>query len=404
MRNLTYILLLMMVFTIPIEGVTKIAGAFSITRLVGLLALASWLTSVIIAGKFRRLHVIHLLVAAYILWFGVTSVWSANPVVTVSQLTTYVQVGVFFFLIWDILTTQIGIEHVLQAFVFGAAIAATGVLRNLLTSQAYNVHNERYTSFGDVDPNSIGVIMVLAIVMAWRLAQSSELSERHAWLRVVNYLYIPAATFAVLLTASRTALIAIALSYLFILIDMQGLAWASKLVILVLFAGALVLVVRYVPAASIERLATVDESVSAGDLTGRGEIWQKGAAWIASEPLFGVGGGNFSYVVGNGFSAHNFIISIWSETGIVGLFLFGAIICCVLWCALQHEPREALFWLTLIGIWMIGASSLNWEQRKQTWLLFGLVVSSAYALRIGLPGRVPSEKPTIPSYMLTGAR
>lgn len=381
MRNITYILLLVMVFTIPIEGVTKIAGAYSVTRLVGLLVLAGWLASVIIADRFRRLHVVHLLVIAYILWFGITSVWSANPAITVSQLVTYVQVGVFFFLIWDLLTVRIGIERVLQAFVFGAGIAVAGVLGNYLAGQSYSIHTERYNSFAGVDPNSVGVIMVMAIPMAWRLAKASELSRRHPWLRVVNYLYIPTATFAVLLTASRTALIAATLSYLYILIDMQGLAWASKLVVLLLLIGALLVVVRYVPAAAFERLATVDESVSAGDLTGRGDIWRDGAAWIASNPLFGVGGGNFNYVLGNGQAAHNFVISIWSETGIIGFILFAGILACTVWCALQHEPWEAFFWCTLLVIWAIGASSLNWDQRKQTWLLFGLVVSSAYTLR-----------------------
>ncbi len=67
---------------------------------------------------------------------------------------------------------------------------------------------------------------------------------------------------------------------------------------------------------------------------GRIEIWRETLASIEKHPMFGVGIGNFTSVIGKnisaakkGASAHNLFLDIFAETGIFGLIAFLAIFC-----------------------------------------------------------------------------
>jgi len=46
---------------------------------------------------------------------------------------------------------------------------------------------------------------------------------------------------------------------------------------------------------------------------------------------------------------------------------------------LRMQYLERRFWLALLMTWMIGVCSVTWENRKITWLLFGLVAAHVYA-------------------------
>ena len=94
-------------------------------------------------------------------------------------------------------------------------------------------------------------------------------------------------------------------------------------------------------------------------------------------PVLGVGAGAFKAAVGIGKVAHNVFISILVELGIVGIALFLGIVGVALANALKHPLWGARFWLTLLLIWFIGASSLTWERRKLTWLVLALTAASA---------------------------
>ncbi len=380
MRKLTYYLTLLMIFTIPLEGVARSSPAGSITRFIGFALFASWLAALVTTNRIRRLHFGHILVASYVLWFGLTSLWSVNPNATATRFETYFQLFLLFWIIWDLFVTDSDIHWGLQAYLTGNFIAALSTWRNFLTDQAFRASFQvRFTTFAGVDPNSAGVMLALAIPIAWWLAQESTIIRNRRWLRLLNYAYIPIATFAIFLTASRTALLAAVIAYAFILIAVQRLSWGTRLLIAPLLIVSVVLVVRYVPATSFERLNEMGDSVSESNLTGRGDIWRSGIALILDHPLLGLGGGSFPSVNSTGQAAHNLIVSVWAETGLVGLLLYLSIIGTAIWSALRHPRMEAFFWCTLLLIWALGASSLNWEWRKQTWMLFSLVIASAYA-------------------------
>jgi len=75
--------------------------------------------------------------------------------------------------------------------------------------------------------------------------------------------------------------------------------------------------------------------------------------------------------------AHNSFLSVLVEVGLIGFVLFGIILTIAIVKAWNHPKWDKSFWLSLLLVWAIGASSLTWEHRKVTWLFLSLVVASA---------------------------
>jgi hypothetical protein len=59
------------------------------------------------------------------------------------------------------------------------------------------------------------------------------------------------------------------------------------------------------------------------------------------------------------------------------MLLFGLILAVAIMQALRQPKWEAAFWLTMLLVWAICASSLTYEHRKATWLILSMVVASA---------------------------
>ena len=52
------------------------------------------------------------------------------------------------------------------------------------------------------------------------------------------------------------------------------------------------------------------------------------------------------------------------------------------WSHALAQPRwDRNFWLTVLVVWTLGASTLTWEYRKTTWVFFTLLVASAAVAR-----------------------
>jgi O-antigen ligase len=75
--------------------------------------------------------------------------------------------------------------------------------------------------------------------------------------------------------------------------------------------------------------------------------------------------------------AHNSFLSVAVELGVIGGLLFVGILGMAAVQAWSQPTRDARFWLTMLLVWSIGASSLTWEYRKPTWLFIGLCAVSA---------------------------
>ena len=224
--------------------------------------------------------------------------------------------------------------------------------------------------------------------MAWHLTLHRDV-PRARWVRWFDYGYIPIALMSILLTASRGALLAALPGFMYIFLSLNHLKLHHRLTLLGGAIGSLYLLLPFVPQTAFQRLGNTGQVVSQGDLNGRLGIWLEGLRLFAEHPMIGVGTGAFrtANTVADKV-AHNFALTLAVELGLIGLTLFLIILVAAALGALRQPRWRALFWLSVLMIWFLGASTHNWEYRKQTWLFLDLI-----AISTALYGRRRKDSP-----------
>ncbi|MBD2199683.1 MULTISPECIES: O-antigen ligase family protein [Calothrix] len=127
------------------------------------------------------------------------------------------------------------------------------------------------------------------------------------------------------------------------------------------FSGVVFSLPFFVPETLFSRLQSTGSEITSGDLNGRLIIWREGLASFLKHPFLGVGLGAIRTTNSLGKVAHNSFISVLVEVGAIGLLLFLAIFLLVCYLASRQPKVHSMFWLTLLIIWTIGASTLTWE-------------------------------------------
>jgi O-antigen ligase len=204
-----------------------------------------------------------------------------------------------------------------------------------------------------------------------------------------------------LLTATRSATLAAAVALSIVPLTLPIRSMRSFLVstaLLVAVGGAAAVVV---PDRTWARVFTIrEEFAEGGSMTGRKEIWEAGLAVFPSRPLLGTGTGTYGEAIETGVNAksnaaHNLLVGMLVEHGIVGFLIYAALLGACAVSIMRMPPPERKLFSVLMLCWLIGALSNNWELKKGTWLLFGLVAAQSAADRVG--SRLS------PSQRLTGA-
>lgn len=376
LRTITFWLSLVMIFMIPWESGAVVDQFGSLARMIGLLVGGLWLGTVLATGQIRKWKPFHLLLLLFLFWNVISLLWTVSVSATMDRIQTYVQLVVMVFLIWDLFTTPEALKLGLQAYILGSGVSLWGILSNYFNDLA--VHGGRYTAFG-FNVNGIATIFLLGIPVAWYLAVTSDAkgSKIHGILRVVNFAYVPLAIFAIVLTASRTALFGVVPAIWFMLGSLTRLKPVSRVLVAIAFFGVLFFLQPLVPQTSIDRLSSTSDEISEGDLNGRRQIWDEGIEAFLGNPVFGVGSGAFKSAIPLHRVAHNTYLSILTELGVVGFVLFITILLVALY-HIRYQPRwMATLWLAVFLSWAVSITAKTWEYRKPTWLFLNLIVVGA---------------------------
>jgi O-antigen ligase len=376
MRRIAFYLLWVMVFSIPWEASMLWEDGSTVSRMTGYIALGAGLLAVALRGSIRRPTVLHFLLLGFVLYSGLSIVWSVDPMLTLQGAEARLRLFGMVLLVWELASESSHFRSLLRAYVFGSCIAIVGTVQSFLGGQP--LHYQRYAEEG-VDPNDLALALVVSIPMAWFLASAT----RKTWVALLYYIYIGAAIFAILLTSSRGGVIAATVSLLIVPLTWVRQKRSRKFIVAALTFTALSAGLKYVPEESLARISTTGADVRQGTLDARRYIWVVGLAKFTDHPIVGVGGSAFRTAVSDdipdGIVAHNTFLSVLVEYGVVGAGLF-LLIVVEIFLLIWHMPRNRrAVWAVSFMALGIGMFALSWLEYKPPWLLISLLLVHASA-------------------------
>ena len=359
------------VLVLPWDVFVNLPVVGSIPRIVGLVASAGGVLYILARRSLTPLSWFHMFAGLFVLWAGVSSFWSIDPEATRTRVITYLQLVVLVWLIWEIAWSSARQRALFQAYVVGASVAALVTIHNFLSGAlGPETGIARFTALNQ-DANELGLTLALGLPMAWYVSLSHP-HRRSAWLW---RLYLPLGMTAVFLTASRASVLAALVGLSIIPFTLGRLRFRAKAALYALGAGSLVVASNVVPESSVARIASTRADIEAGHFGGRGAIWMAGLEVAREHPLVGVGAGAFQAAVEptihEEMVAHNVLLSVLVEDGLVGLLLFVAMITAVLGPLRHLPPVQRRFSIVLLLALALGSMSLSWDNRKQLWFVVG---------------------------------
>jgi O-antigen ligase len=376
MRKIAFVLSLILTFMIPWEGVLRLPGIGTGSKMMGFLLAVFWLATILVTRQMRKPGPFQMAFFFFVLWNASSAFWSVNPHKSLAQLVTWIQLLALVFIWWDLYTTRTAILAGLQAYILGAYVAIGSAIQNYTAGSAFYPHYSRYSP-GQTNPDGFGFLLALGIPVAWYLA-TSQGTNRIGWFwKSVNYVYVVAALIGIVLSGTRTALIASGLGMAFGLASLTRLRVRTRVVIFLFLTSIIIILLPYVQTlASFQRFGTIGTEIAAGTLHDRTNIWREGFLSFAKHPLLGVGANMYPSVNSWDKAAHNTFLAVLVELGLVGFLLFVTIVGTAIAQALRQPKWEARFWMVVTTVWFLGSSTLTWGPRKSTWLFLSLLVAS----------------------------
>lgn len=229
-----------------------------------------------------------------------------------------------------------------------------------------------------VDNNNLAVSLSLCCIAGFSLVYK----QKHILLvRVCAILGIALIAVGILRTGSRGGLLALAAGgVVFLFFSDSGLRPRTIVIGAICIFFGMYYIQNFMSASLASRF-TIAEVVASGG-TGRTEIWMN-ALHLYSESsvvrwLFGYGFGSFptlmKQVMGVGKAAHNDVVQMLLETGIVGLLLYFRMWIEMAQYALKKKNATAL---ALLAVVAVGSLSMEMLIKKMLWLVFFVTINSA---------------------------
>lgn len=370
MHKITYWLAVILIFIVPWEDSLSVSTLGSLARVMGLVVAVFWVATILLEGRFRKPHLFHVLVLLFFLWNFVSLFWSLDIESTIQRIKTYSQIFLLMLIFWEVFQKPDNLMAGLQAYIYGAYVLIASTIYNYINGNVAVAYEGRYSATG-VNAVDLTMILMMGLPIAMQLFFAAGQENKGRILKLINLAYIPSSIFAIILTGSRTSLIAI-IPFGIYLFATQQIKFDRKILVFGILLISLLALLPFIPQTVITRLGTVGASIEAGDLGGRGDLWREGIAAFAQHPILGVGGGAINYAIGA--AVHNTFISVATETGLIGFVLFLFILGLVVYKVSRLPRKTSELWLAIFMTWAIGVLSLSWEFRKVTWIILSFAI------------------------------
>ena len=372
LERAAWALLCLMVFSLPMEKGIQFPHLGTISRLLGQAAFLVGAAAVVCRRKLRRPNAALPLATAFVLWGGLSWTWSVARPDTLARFLTMAQLLGMAWLIWELCRTAAAQMRLIQAFVAGATVSSAWTIARAVLNRQTNYR--RFATAG-FDPNDLGI--TLAIALTFALYLSARTRGPAAWLVRLAAVAIIA---AILLTASRTALVASLMNVLFVALAWRHTTAVQRISAIALLLLLIVGIFRITPLATRARLATLPHEATEGTFHDRTRIWRAGLHLFERHPALGIGLGAYPKAAYPAlrihYNAHNTFLSVLVETGVAGFILWGLLLATLAWFTGLLAASERALWITALAVWGVAVLTVTWEQRKPTWLIFALIMTA----------------------------
>jgi O-antigen ligase len=295
-------------------------------------------------------------------------------------------------MVWDVFRELSDLVKAMQAYVLGGLLTAASVYYNYYERTFVT---EFRTSAVGFNLNDASLILAIGIPFAWYLA--TQVEHRSALIRWLNYLYLPAAVVAILLTGGRVSLVGTVPGFIFIFGTLKNVSPRWRMLAFVSVIAITYFAQFLIPQTTVDRLITgTVAEVEDLDLNGRKEIWLRTLDEYLKAPLLGIG-------VGSGPTAveaaiHNTLFAVILETGVLGgLILVWLTYKVIQEMSQQPSPLLKSLWANVLWIVLLANMLHSWQFRKQTWLALTFMLVSAHMMRAGVEEDEPAAVPIEPA-------
>ncbi|WP_263357817.1 O-antigen ligase family protein [Acidicapsa ligni] len=391
MTRLMNVLLMLFAFAVPWEYSLNLGEPFgNVARIAGVLLLVAGIPAVLMRRGIRMPGMLQWLVLALYLYFACSYFWTIDSDVTTDKIRAYFQVMMVTWIVWEFCETQGDLRNMMRALVAGCWLLVVLTVLDFSAASASAAEQIRFVAEGQ-DPNDVARFLDLGFPFAALLFAIEK-----AWpIRLLALGYLPAGLLAVLLTASRGGFSAALVSLLGTAILL--VVWRPRAASVILIGVAITALVlwMFVPAGSLDRLATIPEQLGSSDLNDRYNIWIAGWRAFTQRPWMGYGAGNYTAAarLATGDTAHNTVMAVLVTGGLFALTLCGAIVAGVAWSIARTSGLLRIALATVLAVWIITSMVGSVEENRITWLVFGMM-----ALAGRLACEATKSKATCPLY------
>jgi len=326
---------------LSLEGIAASRLGMTEIRLVGIAAFGIWLIHLVIYGKSLQVDKTFGMALLFLLWTGISLLWTRVPEVAGPYYGTMLQLALLFLMAVNVVESERDFRLIMAALLLGA-VGTSFLSLNIFVTNLF----ERARTFEAQNANLYASVVGLAIIGGLYLTAKLE----HRLLRMGSFLLTCYLAFPLILAQSRTAWVSI--------LAALGVYWwhtknrlRNMIIVLSVFSGIIISIF----ATGLVNITVIDRVGELLNLQQRGsprfDIWRVAVNVIYEHPLVGVGFMQFPVVYNRyradtygirqdlfpGRDPHNVYLGVAAELGVVGLVL----LLLIFWKAWHEENLPA---------------------------------------------------------------
>jgi hypothetical protein len=299
-------------------------------------------------------------------------------------LLTYIQLLILAYLAWSLMDTPA--KHWILMGIFATAVVISSIPAIQQSRIGSTVSDSVRAAGLAAGANDAARYFLVGLILLYNI----RLQLKNGLVRLILLIPIGLIVFGILSTVSRTGMVLLLVTILFLLFqDLKADHIIQALLLAVVILIIVLIFANNVPTI----LGSILPSIQKGtDTMGiRYDLWQAGLNMWVENPLTGIGIGQFNhYLSFNGYglsvakqaaydSSHNMYIQVLVETGLVGFCLFMLFVGSSLrdlWKGAASKvvktPLLARTWLIMFIIMLLGGITKTDQYDKLVWLVMGI--------------------------------